>query len=81
MLNGEAQTLYAFAEQEDKVPVDQPLHIVSHNEGNLALVILIIEIKRRLAGVSFLLLDRMFALSIARGKVLCYNQVVSSHTF
>lgn len=40
MLNGEAQTLYAFAEQEDKVPVDQPLHIVSHNEGNLALVIL-----------------------------------------
>lgn len=45
MINGEAQTLYAFAEQEDKVPVDQPLHIVSHNEGNLALVILIIEIK------------------------------------
>lgn len=32
--------MYAFAEQEDKVPVDQPLHIVSHNEGNLALVIL-----------------------------------------
>ena len=42
MLNGEAQTLYAFAVQEGKVPVDQPLHIVSHNEGNLALVILII---------------------------------------
>lgn len=53
MLNGEAQTLYAFAEQEDKVPVDQPLHIISRGEGNLALVILIIEIKRRLAGVSF----------------------------
>ncbi len=45
--------MYAFAVQEGKVPVDQPLHIVSHNEGNLALVILIIEIKRRLAGVSF----------------------------
>lgn len=53
MLNGEAQTLYVFAEQEDKVPVDQPLHIISRGEGNLALVILIIEIKRRLAGVSF----------------------------
>jgi hypothetical protein len=46
MLNGEAQTLYAFAEQEDKVPVDQLLHIVSRDEGNLALVILIIEIKK-----------------------------------
>ena len=53
MLNGKTQTLYAFAEQEGKVPVDQPLHIISRGEGNLALVILIIEIKRRLAGVSF----------------------------
>lgn len=68
-------------EQKDEVPVDQPLHIVSRGEGNLALVILIIEIKRRLTGVSFFLLDRMFALSIARGKVLCYNKVVSTHTF
>lgn len=34
-------------DQEDKVPVDQPLHIVSHNEGNLASVIIIyIEIKK-----------------------------------
>lgn len=33
-------------DQEDKVPVDQPLHIVSRDEGNLALVILIIEIKK-----------------------------------
>ena len=41
MLNGEAQTLYAFAEQEDKVPVDQLLHVVSRDEGNLALVIII----------------------------------------
>ena len=32
-------------DQEDKVPVDQPLHIVSRNEANLALVILIIEMK------------------------------------
>ncbi len=39
MRKGEAQTLYAFAEQEDKVPVDQLLHIVSRDEGNLALVI------------------------------------------
>lgn len=46
MRNGEAQTLYAFAEQEGKVPVDQPLHIVSRGEGNLALVILIVEIKK-----------------------------------
>lgn len=53
MLNGKTQTLYAFAEQEGKVPVDQPLHIISRGEGNLALVILIIEIKRRLTGVSF----------------------------
>lgn len=74
-------------DQEDKVPVDQPLHIVSRGEGNLALVILIIEIKnnRNKKGDSqeslFLLLDRMFALSIARRKVVCYNQVVSSHTF
>lgn len=28
-----------------------------------------------------MLLDRMFALSIARGKVLCYNKVVNLHTF
>jgi hypothetical protein len=28
-------------DQEDKVPVDQSLHIVSRGEGNLALVILI----------------------------------------
>lgn len=28
-------------DQEDKVPVYQPLHIVSRGEGNLALVILI----------------------------------------
>ena len=28
-----------------------------------------------------MLLDKMFVLSIARGKVVCYNQVVSSHTF
>lgn len=68
-------------DQEDKVPVDQPLLIVSRGEGNLALVIHIIEIKWRLAGVSFLLLDRMFALSIARDKVVCYKQVVNSHTF
>lgn len=34
------------ADQEDKVPVDQPLHIVSRGEGNLALVIHIIEIKK-----------------------------------
>jgi len=33
-------------DQEDKVPVDQLLHIVSRGEGNLALVILIIEIKK-----------------------------------
>jgi len=33
-------------EQEDKVPVNQPLHIVSRGEGNLAPVILIIEIKK-----------------------------------
>lgn len=45
--------MYASAEQEDKVPVDQPLHIVSRGEGNLALVIFVIEMKRRLAGVSF----------------------------
>lgn len=32
--------------QVDKVPVDQPLHIASRGEGNLALVILIIEIKK-----------------------------------
>ena len=82
MLNGEAQTLYAFAEQEDKGPVDQPLHIVSRGEGNPALVILIKEIKKETRrSLFFLLLDRMFDLSIARGKVLCYNQVVSSHTF
>ena len=69
-------------DEEDKVPVDQPLHIVSRGEGNLALVILIIEIKKETRrSLFFLLLDRMFALSIARGKVVCYNQVVSSHTF
>lgn len=69
-------------DQEDKVPVDQLLHIVSRGEGNLALVILIIEIKKETRrSLFFLLLDRMFALSIARGKVLCYNKVVSSHTF
>lgn len=33
--------MYAFAEQEDKVPVDQLLHIVSRDEDNLALVIII----------------------------------------
>lgn len=33
-------------DQEGKVPVDQLLHIVSRDEGNLALVILIIEIKK-----------------------------------
>lgn len=69
-------------DQEDKVLVDQPLHIVSRNEANLALVILIIEMKKETRrSLLFLLLDRMFALSIARGKVVCYNQVVSSHTF
>lgn len=69
-------------DEEDKVPVDQPLHIVSRGEGNLALVILIIEIKKETRrSLFFLLLDRMFALSIARGKVVSYNQVVSSHTF
>lgn len=68
MLNGEAQTLYAFAEQEDKVPMDQPLHIVSRGEGSLALVILIIEIKKETRRSLFFLLDRMFALSIAKGQ-------------
>lgn len=69
-------------DQEDKVPVDQPLHIVSRGDGNLALVILIIEIKKETRrSLLFLLLDRMFALSIARGKVLCYNKIVNSHTF
>lgn len=43
-------------DQEDKVPVDQPLHIVSHNEGNLALVILIIEIKKETRRSLFFLL-------------------------
>lgn len=33
-------------DQEDKVLVDQSLHIVSRDEGNLALVIFIIEIKK-----------------------------------
>lgn len=32
--------------QSNKVPVDQSLHIVSRDEGNLALVILITEIKK-----------------------------------
>lgn len=62
--------------------MDQPLHIVSRDEGNLALVILIIEIKKETRrSLFFLLLDRMFALSIARGNIVCYNQVVSTHTF
>ena len=65
-------------DQEDKVL----LHIVSRGEGNLALVILNNRNKKGGSQESlFLLLDRMFALSIARGKVLCYNKVVSSHTF
>lgn len=65
-------------DQEDKVS----LHIVSRGEGNPALVILIKEIKKETRrSLFFLLLDRMFALPIARGKVVCYNQVVSSHTF
>lgn len=65
-------------DQEDKVL----LHIVSRGEGNLALVILNNRNKKGDSQESlFLLLDRMFALSIARGKVLCYNKVVSSHTF
>lgn len=56
-------------DQEDKVPVDQPLHIVSRDEGNLALVMLIIEIKKETRrSLFFLLLDRMFALSIAKGQ-------------
>lgn len=56
MLNGETQTLYAFAEQEDKGPVDQPLHIVSRGEGNLAPVILKIEIKKETRRSLFFLL-------------------------
>ena len=48
--------MYAFAEQEGKVPVDQPLHIVSRGEGNLALVILIIEIKKETRRSLFFLL-------------------------
>lgn len=69
-------------DQADKVPADQLLHIVIRSEGNLALVILIIEIKKETRrSLFFLLLDRMFALSIARGKVLCYNKIVRSHTF
>lgn len=65
-------------DQEDKVL----LHIVSRGEGNLALVILNNRNKKGDSQESlFLLLDRMFALSIARGKVLCYNKIVSSHTF
>lgn len=56
-------------DREDKVPVDQPLHIVSRGEGNLALVILIIEIiKETRWSLFFLLLDGMFALSIAKGQ-------------
>lgn len=58
-------------DQEDMVPVDQPLHIVSRGEGNMALVILIIEIKKEThRSLFFLLLDRMFALSIAKGQSL-----------
>lgn len=49
--------------------MDQPLHIVSRDEGNLALVIHIIEIKKETRrSLFFLLLDRMFALSIAKGQ-------------
>lgn len=48
--------MYAFAEQEDKVPVDQPLHIVSRGEGILALVILIIEIRKETRRSLFFLL-------------------------
>ena len=56
-------------DQADKVPVDQPLHIVIRSEGNLALVILIIEIKKETRrSLFFLLLDRMFALPIAKGQ-------------
>ena len=52
-------------DQEDKVS----LHIVSRGEGNLALVILIIEIKKETRrSLFFLLLDRMFALPIAKGQ-------------
>ena len=36
----EDQVRLVGTDQEDKVPVDQPLHIVSRGEGNLALVIL-----------------------------------------
>ena len=43
-------------DQEDRVPVDQPLHIVSRGEGNLALVILIIEIKKETRRSLFFLL-------------------------
>lgn len=58
-------------DQEDKVLVDQPLHIVSRNEANLALVILIIEMKKETRrSLFFLLLDRMFALPIAKGQSL-----------
>lgn len=58
------------------------LHIVSRGEGNLALVILNNRNKKGDSQESlFLLLDRMFALSIARDKVVCYKQVVNSHTF
>lgn len=65
-------------DQEDKVL----LHIVSRGEGNLALVILNNRNKKGDSQESlFLLLDRMFALSIARDKVVCYKQVVNSHTF
>lgn len=55
--------------QEEKVLADQPLHIVSRDEGNLALVILIIEIKKETRrSLFFLLLDRMFALPITKGQ-------------
>ena len=58
-------------DREDKVPVDQPLHIVSRGEGNLALVILIIEIRKETRwSLFFLLLDGMFAVSIAKGRSL-----------
>lgn len=52
-------------DRDDKVS----LHIVSRGEGNLALVILIIEIKKEThRSLFFLFLDRMFVLPIAKGQ-------------
>lgn len=52
-------------DQEDKVS----LHIVSRGEGNLALVILNNRNKKETRrSLFFLLLDRMFALAIAKGQ-------------